>query len=323
MYPYVSILISTKNRRDGLNKLIDSLGKLQYPHNRFEIVIIEETDTPLPVKRDTLDIQYIPIPVYHKGFGYTRNVALENARYDIIAFTDDDCRVDANWLNNLIAPLVSDDVAGSGGAVITDGDDFLSRCETTLGFPSGGIYRQYLSLGKIIPCKYLVTSNCAYKKEIVWKVGGFEVSLIYSGEDTILSEKISKNHKCVYVPSAIVYHKPRGGILNIFNWFIRRGRSDIDVMYKMNESRLVRVKRSIIAKFLLFILSAWILGLSFPESILIFLTLYWIKTMYDRRHCIKIFHSYIFWLFLPSVKLLMDIAFDIGRILQVYNRRGL
>jgi len=77
----ISIAISTKDRRNDLNRLLDSLGNLDYPKDMIEVVVVEEGDSP----RTIGGVKYIFIPRLGKGYGYSRNLAVRQCSNDLIA----------------------------------------------------------------------------------------------------------------------------------------------------------------------------------------------------------------------------------------------
>ncbi len=232
--PPVSILISSKDRRGLLDRALASLAELDYPRDRIEIVVVEETDDARPLP----GIRYVPIPRENKGYGYTRNVAVAHAQHDILAFTDDDCVVDPVWLRELVTPLTRDtEVAGVAGAVRVQSRDLLAQCENILGFPEGGLRYIAASGGRVVPTRYLSTCNCAYRKQVVLEADGFDVDTMYSGEDYLLAQRITARHRCVFSPGAVVFHAPRGSVRGIFWWFVRRGRSDIQLWNLVSDPR--------------------------------------------------------------------------------------
>ena len=109
---FVSIVVISKDRRDDLEKAVDSLVRLDYPREYFEIVVVEEGDSPQPLE----GVEYIFLPRRDLGLGYARNTGVRNAKGDIIAFTDDDCIVDPLWLKEILAGFEDPMVQGVAGA---------------------------------------------------------------------------------------------------------------------------------------------------------------------------------------------------------------
>jgi glycosyltransferase involved in cell wall biosynthesis len=148
-----------------------------------------------------------------------RNLGIELATSEFVAFTDDDCQVAENWLTELYEALVMSDkmVAGVGGRV-------LAR--------QNGIYGMYYEYHKILDpwyhkgqYVYLVTANSLFKKAALVAVGGFDVSMREpGGEDPGLCFKLlSSGHRFLYNPDAVVHHSFRTGLRAFLQTFYRYG----------------------------------------------------------------------------------------------------
>ena len=81
-----------------------------------------------------------------------------------------------------------------------------------IGFPGGGIRRMIESGGRIEPTTEVSTLNAAYRRKVVEAVGGFDERLKWGGEDDFFAKKACKHGSCLFVPAAVVTHKPRGSL---------------------------------------------------------------------------------------------------------------
>jgi glycosyltransferase involved in cell wall biosynthesis len=125
----VSVVIATRNRAESLR---DTLASLTRQSRRPDEVIVVDNasgdhtrDVALNFV-DSLNLKYVYAA--KRGIPYARNAGIQNARGDIIAFIDDDCLADENWLKNLEIPFVKDPHIGVVGGEISYfkiGDDML------------------------------------------------------------------------------------------------------------------------------------------------------------------------------------------------------
>ena len=220
----VSILICSRDRRLSLESLVATLKNMITKHP-FEIVVVEETDKPDPIA----GTRYIPHPVTNRGIPYARNLAMDNANGEIIAFLDDDCRVYDGWLDTLLDPFQDLSVVGvQGGVTVPESANAIGWAESILGLPGGGIRRVLNAKGKLQETREISTLNCAYRRWVIEKVGGFEQKLKIAGEDYVLAKKACDHGQCFFVPNAMVSHDTRGSLIKIWYWFIRRGRAEIE-----------------------------------------------------------------------------------------------
>lgn len=317
----VSIVICTKERREQLARAIAFIRASSGLGRTAEIVIVEETDSPSPIARTT----YVPIPQEGRGFGYARNVGVRAARGEILLFTDDDCEVAGGWADSLVAPLRGDPrILGVAGAVLVRDCGLIGYAENILGFPGGGLRYLHEAQGGLVVTEVLSTCNCAYRRAAVLEVGGFPEDARLGGEDSLLAERITVRGPCVYTPTAVIYHRPRGSLAAVFRWFLRRGRSEIGLL------RASRGRRSLTRSYLRGSWTLRLIGLLAVLGIWPRLTLllpvaalgYYVAILWRFRFG-RLYpsHAHAWWL-VPAVKLTMDLGAELGR-LKTLLRGGL
>jgi GT2 family glycosyltransferase len=316
----VSVVICTKDRPDDLAQAIASIRDSGEAGHGAEIIVVEEADCP----REIPGVRCVHLPREGRGFGYARNVGLREARRDLIVFIDDDCEAERGWLEALTGPLREDAaILGVAGAVLVRGCGSIGYAENTLGFPGGGLRYLHEARGQVVPTRTLSTCNCAYRQEAILRAGGFPENTRLGGEDFLLAERISAAGPCVYSPEAIVYHRPRGRLHDIFSWFARRGQSDICIM------RASPTPGSFVRFFLRSSWTVRTLGvlaiLTYWPQLLIYLPLavcaYYGGILWRYRF-VRAYpsHRHGWWL-VPIVKLTMDLGAELGRWKGLISRR--
>lgn len=317
-WPFVSVLISTKDRRDDLARALESIAAQDYPRERVEVVVVEETDQAAP----PVGVRYIAIPREGRGFGYTRAVALAHASGEIVAFTDDDCVATPSWLRELVRPLLQDPtVLGVAGAVFVSRANAIGVCESILGFPGGGVRYHAAAAGRVVPTDHLSTCNCAYRRDVLERVGGFPAVAPWSGEDYIVGRRVRRMGSCVYAPAAIVYHKPRGTLAADFRWFVRRGRQEVWLrrnypdVFELSTGHLVRT--SLVLRLGVALGVARLVGLSTLPTVVALALLY--AAVQNLRYRFGWRYYRVPWILavLPLTKLAMGFGGEAGRWLEM------
>ena len=79
-----------------------------------EVLVIISGTSPGPRRHSTDSPAVRFVRCLSEGAGAARNVALREARHDIVLFTDDDCEVSPSWCAALAAELGSGAVAAVG-----------------------------------------------------------------------------------------------------------------------------------------------------------------------------------------------------------------
>lgn len=165
--------------------LVRNLERMQTSYT-FEVVVVEETDSPEAMN----GVQYIPHPRAGRGIAFARNLALKNASGDIIVYLDDDCIIHDGWLDGLLVPFEDDSVVGlQGGVTVPESTNAIGWVESILGVPGGGILRVLQAKNQIQETKEISTLNCAYRRWVIDRVGGFEKKLKVTGEDYLLAKQ--------------------------------------------------------------------------------------------------------------------------------------
>ncbi|MGF1531028.1 MAG: glycosyltransferase family 2 protein [Puniceicoccaceae bacterium] len=171
------------------------------------------------------NFRWFPVKKADFGHGKTRNLLVEKARGDVVAFlTQDALPVDRNWLRNLVEPLRSQrDVAGATGLHLaypehgpitarnmshhfrSFGDELkLQRIDDRELYEMDQAYRQHLH--------FYSDNNSAMIREVWEKIPYLEVPF---GEDQLWAEKILQaGYAKAWVPQAAVFHSHRFSFRN-------------------------------------------------------------------------------------------------------------
>jgi glycosyltransferase involved in cell wall biosynthesis len=228
--PLVSVVVSTRDRTEMLAGCLHSLLALDYP--RYEIVVIDNApNTSATAEFITQYYQNNPLIRYVRedrpGLSWARNRGMLEAQGTIIAFTDDDVRVDAHWLTGLVQGFHRDPQVGC-----TTGMILPAELETPPqlwfeqfgGFPKGFTACLY-DLDANRPANnplypYTVGqlgagANMAVRADVLRQIGGFATALgagtpAVGGEDlTLYFSVINAGYKLAYEPGALVHHLHR------------------------------------------------------------------------------------------------------------------
>ena len=111
--PFVSIVICTHNRAVDLERYaLRSIKDLDY--SNFEIVVVDDAstdDTAAVVQKHVGQfdrLKYVRNE-RHRCLCHVRNLGIAHSEGEIVAFTDDDCFLDSNWLAEMVLPYLEDD----------------------------------------------------------------------------------------------------------------------------------------------------------------------------------------------------------------------
>lgn len=315
----VSIIIIALNEEKNLQACLESIKRLDYPKKLIELLVVDggSTDRTLDVARKF----GARIIRSMKGFAVQRNAGLKNARNGIIVFTDADCIVPENWLNELMKHI--DKYSVVGGPTKPPETNIFGYMVSAMGYPAGGIRRILEKAGET---KDLSTCSLALRKEVVKKIGLFSERFVFGGEDTDFIIRAGKNFRLFFNPKAFVYHKPRDNLPDFIKWWLRRGKADIEFHKKYMKSypfSLLSPKHSVLLKSLFAVI---VLGLAYYFNALLFGLLSGLLVLFIAYRIIGMqkdlrkikqalpVNAFWFWTLYPLLVFLKGILRELGRI---------
>jgi cellulose synthase/poly-beta-1,6-N-acetylglucosamine synthase-like glycosyltransferase len=222
--PFISVIIPAKNEEKLIQKCLSSLNQIDYPKDRFEIIISDglSTDNTVSVAKE---MGAKVITNLKQTVSPGRNVGFENAKGELIAFTDADCIFDKHWLNNSLKYFEQDNtIACVGGPNLTPGDE--SDFGKAVGFvfdqpvfAAGSIHARELKEVKEVVS--IPGCNAIYKHSILSKVMPLDESML-TCDDTLLNRKIlDLGFKLLYTPDVVVFHYRRPTPKRLWKQFYR------------------------------------------------------------------------------------------------------
>jgi len=228
---FYSIIVPSYNRQDEINELIASFLNLQFPRERYELIIVDDgsTDGTAALVHGHHQQKRIPLRYYsqdNNGPGAARNLGMNNARGDFFIFIDSDCTVDALWLTEIDDRLHATG-ADAFGAPDSCRDDFPPLLKAinysmTSFLTTGGIRgHRKKKMGKFYPRSF----NMGLSRKLYEQIGGF--GSLRHGQDIEFSNRIINSGATVaHIETAIVYHKRRTSMRKffkqVFNWGVAR-----------------------------------------------------------------------------------------------------
>ena len=217
----ISVIVCTRNRTSQLSTCLQTLSALNY--NNYEIIIVDNA----PDSNDTYNlVANLPVRYVREdrpGLDWARNRGIAEAKYDIVAFTDDDVRVDAYWLQ-AIAKIFSDkQVMGTSGYVAPAELETESQQVFELnyggmghGFKQRTFKREILSEKQLLwASSFGIGANMAFRKKIFEQIGAFDTALDVGtpshggGDIEMFHRLVAKSYLFVYDPSMLIWHYHR------------------------------------------------------------------------------------------------------------------
>lgn len=192
--PEIAVVIPTRGRESRLAFALEALaGQLQT--ERFEVIVVRDADArpPFAAWPGELRVRSLRLPSV-AGPTAKRNLGWRASLAPLIAFTDDDCRPAPGWLEALLD-------SAAGPAVFLQGRTVPDPDEAHL---LHGLARSVEVTGA---GPWFETCNVAYPRALLERLGGFDESFEFGGEDTDLGWRAQGSGAVPrYVDSALVWH---------------------------------------------------------------------------------------------------------------------
>ncbi|MDI5899402.1 glycosyltransferase family 2 protein [Flavobacterium yafengii] len=260
-----SIIVPFRNEAENLPILLESLSKLNYPMELFEVILVNDfSEVAFKIPSLKFKVSVINnVRVTNSPKKDAIVTAMQTVNTDWIITTDADCTVNTNWLLTLDNYIQLHDVAMIAGAVTYDcGNSFLHHFQqldlaslqgATIG--SFGINKGFMCNG----------ANFAYTKSLFQELNGFNGNdAIASGDDVFLLQKaIAKSlEKVHYLKSQnnIVITKPLDDWKSLFYQRVRWASKTSSYQSTFGKGLGLLVFAGNLCW--LFVLGPWVLGLT-------------------------------------------------------------
>lgn len=241
--PLFSIIIPTLNRPVQLARCLQSLVYLDYPRERFEVIVVDdgsETPTENVVSSfcNRLNITFINQP--HNGPARARNKGAAHATGEFLAFTDDDCTPAPDWLKALAVRFIGtpDNMIGGRSPNVLFNNPYSTASDLLIRY----LYVHYNAEPE--QAHFLTTNNLALPIGCFHKTGGFDTLFSRAAaEDREFCERwLRHGFRMIYAPEVLVYHAHRLTLCSFYRQQFNYGRGAFRLQQIRARRRLHHLK---------------------------------------------------------------------------------
>lgn len=203
--PEVSVVVCTYNGAATLAECLEGLQRLDYPS--YEVLVVDDGSTD-----ESHDIAarfgVKTIKTENRGLSHARNIGLQAARGELVAYIDDDAHPAADWLLRVAKVFIRTPHAGVGGPNIPPRNErMVARC---IAAAPGGPTHVLLSDEE---AEHIPGCNMSFRREALLAVGGFDERFRIAGDDVDICWRLQASGLTLgFTPGAVVWHRRRSSI---------------------------------------------------------------------------------------------------------------
>jgi glycosyltransferase involved in cell wall biosynthesis len=225
--PTFSIIVPTYNRAAQLASCLEGLARLDYPRDRFEVLVVDdgsETSPEIVIAPFRGRVEVTLLAQEHGGPAAARNTGARAARGRYLVFTDDDCTPAADWLRALESRFGETPFHAIGGPTTNAYPDNIFAVTSQL------ILDMMFARSNADPSKahLLASNNLALPADGFHAIHGFDASQfpIAAGEDRDICERwVDHGHGIIYASEVRVCHAHRLSLSDFCRQHFDRGRA--------------------------------------------------------------------------------------------------
>jgi len=213
--PQVSVIVPSYRSRTTIEACLDSLGR-QEACPSHEIIVVDSSDdgTDELIAGGFPEARLIHLPERTLPGG-ARNIAIAEARGELLAFTDADCVVPTDWLGRIVRRHAELDCAAIGGSVRN------GRPGSAVAWAGCLVeFNEFLPRSPARPVELLPTCNVSFKRRVFERHGTFPEDLWPSEDHVFCQRLVAAGERLFFDPEITIDHLFRPG----FGDFVRHQR---------------------------------------------------------------------------------------------------
>ena len=192
----VSIIIPAHNEEAHIAQTLRAL--LRQTHRDIEIIVVDNAST----DRTADIVRMFPVKLVYeprKGTHYARERGRRDAQGEIIVNLDADCLPDPEWLTKGVRYFEDVRIVGvTGPCDYHDAPAFFRKLSL---FTQRHIYRYISTILQSLSIKrgaVMFGGNAFFRRDVLQKIGGYDTSFAFYGDDTDTAKRIVKFGKIAF-----------------------------------------------------------------------------------------------------------------------------
>jgi GT2 family glycosyltransferase len=214
--PFVSIIVVNFNGKKLTKKCLDSLFKIDYPGNRFEIIVVDNYSQDDSVK--FIKHKYKKVRVIENrqnNYCQACNLGILESRGSYVVLLNNDVVVKKGWLSELVKPIEKDRSIGAVSSMLLEKSGLIQNAGLyelpNFYWDERGAGKKPKEFNYVTDLEAVCGASVLYRKSALQGVGLFDEDFLMFGEDVDMSIRFrKKGWRLIFAPSSVAYHKKHG-----------------------------------------------------------------------------------------------------------------
>jgi glycosyltransferase involved in cell wall biosynthesis len=250
--PEISVIVCTRDRPHSLRRCLRALEKLDYQNH--EVIVVDNASYTEETAQVVAATSFLYVREEQPGLDWARNRGIKEARYDIVAYVDDDAQVDSGWLKGIAAGFAHPDIAAVTGLILpAELETRAQHLFELYGGMSKGFSARIFKPEEMTPRQLIKTqeigvgANMAFRRHFLRRLEGFDTGLDVGtpsggvGDLDMLHRILLAGGTICYEPRALMWHQHRRSIAGLRQQLYNNGQSyGVYLIKRWKEKRLDR-----------------------------------------------------------------------------------
>jgi glycosyltransferase involved in cell wall biosynthesis len=192
----VSVVIPAHNEEEFIERTLRAVMKQDY--SNYEIIVVNNASTDRTAEIVSRFPQIKLVYEAHRGLLWARESGRKHATGDVIANLDADCEPASDWISKAVRHFTKPDIIGvTGPYLYFDAHPrfikFSLRFQRWVYAPISRILQSFKN-GAVV-----IGGNNFIRADALMKIGGYDTSILFYGEDTDTAKRLSRIGKIKFV----------------------------------------------------------------------------------------------------------------------------
>lgn len=213
--PKVLVVVLNYNGRHHLQRCFESLRALDYPSERLEVLLVDNGSEDGSVEEMRTRFPWVRLIQNPRNYGFAPacNQGAANRRdAQVVAFLNNDMRVDPQWLRELVAPIVRGECSATTSKMLSWDGSRIDSAGGGMNFHGHGLQYGYGDVpaaehDRARRTLFACGGAMAIDASVFESLGGFDREYFAYYEDVDLGWRAwLAGHEVHYVPTSICWH---------------------------------------------------------------------------------------------------------------------